>query len=41
MRVDELVGSLQTYEITLLDSHKPKESTFRATKIDEKKVQKS
>lgn len=37
MRVDELVDSLQTCEITLLDSHKPKESTFRATKIDQKK----
>ena len=35
MRVDEFVGSLQTYEMTLPYSQKPKESVFRATKIEE------
>ena len=29
MRVDELVGSIQTYEITLPSSQKPKDSTFK------------
>ena len=29
MRVDELVGSIQTYEMTLPSSQKPKDSTFK------------
>ena len=36
MRVDELVGYLQTYEMTLLDSQKPKESTFKASKNEKR-----
>ena len=31
MRVDELVGSIQTYEMTLPRSQKPKDSTFKAS----------
>lgn len=36
MRVDELVGSLQTYEMTFTNSQKPKESSFKASKNEEK-----
>ena len=38
MRVDELVDSLQTYEMTLLDSQKPKEFAFRAFENKEKET---
>ena len=37
MRVDEFVGSLQTYEMTLPDSQKPKKSAFRVSKNKKKK----
>ena len=36
MRVDELVGFIQTYEMTQLNSHKPKDSTFKAFENEEK-----
>lgn len=36
IRIDELVGYLQTYEMTLPDSWKPKESLFKASKSEEK-----
>ena len=39
MRVYELVGSLQTYEMTLLNSQKPKESAFRVSKNFLKKIE--
>lgn len=40
IRVDELVGSLQTYEMTLSISHKPKESAFKASKNEKKNSKK-
>ena len=36
MRVDELVGSIQTYEMTLPGPQKPKDSTFKASENEEK-----
>ena len=36
IRIDELVGFFQIYEMTFLDSHKPKESTFKGIEIEEK-----
>ena len=36
MRVNELVGSLWTYEMTLLDSQKPRESIFKALENEKK-----
>ena len=36
MRVDELVGFFQIYEMTFLNSHKPIESTFKDNEIEEK-----
>ena len=39
MRVDELVGSTQTYEMTLRSSQKPKDSTFKASKKEEKYIE--
>ena len=39
MRVDELVGSIQTYEMTLLSSQKPKDSTFKAYENEEKDIE--
>ena len=36
MRVDELVGSIQTYEMMLPNSHKPKDSFFKAFENEEK-----
>ena len=39
MRVDELVGSTQTYEMTLHSSQKPKDSTFKASKKEEKYIE--
>ena len=38
MRVDELVGSIQTYEMTLPSSQKPKDSTFKAFENKEKDI---
>ena len=35
MRVDELVGSIQTYEMTLLFSQKLKDPTFKAFENEE------
>ena len=39
MRVDELVGSTQKYEMTLRSSQKPKDSTFKASKKEEKYIE--
>ena len=39
IRVNELIGSLQTYEMTLLDSQKHKESIFKASKNEEKETE--
>ena len=36
MRVDELVGSIQTYEMTQPNSHKPKDSAFKAFENEKK-----
>ena len=38
MRIDELVGSIQLYEMTLPNSHKPKEFAFKASKNEEKDI---
>ena len=38
IRVDELIVSLQTYEMTLLDSQKHKKSIFKASKNTEKET---
>ena len=38
MRVDELVGSIQTYEITLPSSQKPKDSAFMVFENEEKNI---
>ena len=37
IRVDELVSSFQTYEMTFSISQKPKDSAFKASKNKEKK----
>ena len=37
--IDELVGSIQTYEMTLLDSHKPKVSAFKASENEKKDIE--
>ena len=39
MKVDEFVDSIQTYEMTLLNSQKPKESTFKVSKNEEKAIE--
>ena len=39
MRVDELVGSIQTYEMTLLSSQKPKDSIFKAYENEQKDIE--
>ena len=39
MRVDELVGSIQTYEMTLPSSQKPKNSAFKAFENEEKDIE--
>ncbi|KAL6327505.1 hypothetical protein AAG906_021581 [Vitis piasezkii] len=39
MRVDELVGSIQTYELTLPSSQKPKDFAFKAFNNDEKDIE--
>ena len=36
MRVDELVGFIQTYEMTQLNSHKPKDYAFKDFENEEK-----
>ena len=36
MRVDELVGFFQIYEMTFLNSQKRKDSTFKDNEIEEK-----
>ena len=38
MRVNELVGSIHTYEMTLLESQRPKETAFRVSKNEEKET---
>ena len=38
MRVDALVGSFQTYEMTLPNSQKPKQLAFKASKNEEKEI---
>ena len=39
MREDELVGFIQTYEMTLPCSQKPKDSAFKAFENEEKDVE--
>ena len=41
MRVDELVGFIQTYEMTLPNSQKPKGSAFKAFENEEKDIEMS
>ena len=41
MRVDELVGSIQTYEMTLPNSQKPNDSSFKASNNEEKDIEMS
>ena len=37
MRVDELVGTIQTYEMTLSSSQKPKDYVFKTFENEEKR----
>lgn len=39
MRIDELVGSTQTYEMTLPNSQMPKDFTFKASEYEEKEIE--
>ena len=39
MRVDELVGSIQTYEMSLPRSQKPKDFTFKASENEKKDIE--
>ena len=39
MRVDELVGSIQTYEMTLPNSHMPKDYVFKGFENEEKDIE--
>lgn len=39
MKVNELVGSLQIYKMTFLDSKKPKVSVLKASKSEEKEFE--
>ena len=39
MRVDELVGSIQTYELTLPSSQKPKDFVFKAFGTEKKDIE--
>ena len=39
MRVDELVGFFQIYEMTFLNSQKRKDSTFKDNEIEEKEFE--
>ena len=41
MRVDELVGSIQTCEMTLPNSQRPKDSNFKASNNEEKDIEMS
>ena len=41
MRVDELVGSIQTYEMTFPNSQKFKDSAFKVSKNEEKYIEMS
>ena len=36
MRIDELIGSIETYEMTLPNSQRPKDSAFKAFENEEK-----
>ena len=38
MRIDEIIGFIQTYEMTLPNSQKPKDSTFKTSKNEEKDI---
>ena len=38
MRIDELVGSIQTYEMTLPNSQRSKDCAFKAFENDEKET---
>ena len=38
MRIDEIIGFIQTYEMTLPNSQKPKDFTFKASKNEEKDI---
>ena len=40
MRVDELIGFIQTYEMTLLNTYKPKDFTFKDFENKEKDIEK-
>ena len=39
MRVNELVSFIQTYEMTLPNSHNPKDFSFKASKNEEKDIE--
>ena len=39
MRVDEPVGSIDTYEMTLRSSQKPKDFAFKASENKEKDIE--
>ena len=39
IRVDELVGSIQTYEMNLPNSHNPKDSAFKVFENEEKDIE--
>lgn len=39
MRVDEFIGSITTYEMTLLYSQRPKEFVFMVSKNEEKETE--
>ena len=39
MRVDELVGSIQTYKMTLPNSHMPKDYVFKGFENEEKDIE--
>ena len=38
MRIDEIIGFIQTYEMTLPNSQKTKDSTFKTSKNEEKDI---
>ena len=37
IRIDELIGSIQTYEMSLSNSQKPRDSTLKAYENEEEK----
>lgn len=39
MRIDKLFGFIQTYEMTLPNSQRPKKSTFKAFENEEKEIE--